>query len=153
MLMAQIDSVREFPHPAAAIAYYLTTERFTRLAPRPHCAGTRLAGYTADYSSAGPAKCRIGRVARFVHDDVFALSPRGARLMPPGEPGPINMNRREWDMIQRLRRFLTDDSGQDLVEYALLLVLLTIVVIGALQLLGPTIGEFFNEVSSNLNDV
>ena len=56
-------------------------------------------------------------------------------------------------MIQVLRRFLTDDSGQDLVEYALLLVLLTIVVIAALQLLGPNIGEFFNEVSSNLNDV
>lgn len=73
--------------------------------------------------------------------------------MPPGEPGPINMNKREWGMIKRLRRFLTDDSGQDLVEYALLLVLLTIVVIAALQLLGPTIGEFFIEVSSNLNDV
>ena len=32
-----------------------------------------------------PGECRIGRVARFVHHDVFALSPRGTRLMPPRE--------------------------------------------------------------------
>ena len=50
-------------------------------------------------------------------------------------------------------RLLTDESGQDLVEYDLLLVLLTLVVIVALKLLGPVIGEFFNEVSSNLNEV
>ena len=56
-------------------------------------------------------------------------------------------------MNQQLRRLLTDDSGQDLVEYALLLALLTIVVIAALVLLGPVIAEFFNEVSNNLNDV
>jgi len=56
-------------------------------------------------------------------------------------------------MNQQLRRILKDDSGQDLVEYALLLVLLTIVVIAALQLLGPTIASFFNDVSSNLNEV
>jgi Flp pilus assembly pilin Flp len=34
-----------------------------------------------------------------------------------------------------------------------MLVLLTVVVIAALSLLGPTIAEFFNEVSSNLNEV
>ena len=56
-------------------------------------------------------------------------------------------------MNQLLRRLLTDDSGQDLVQYALLLALVSIVVIAALLLLGPTISEFFNEVSNNLNDV
>jgi len=56
-------------------------------------------------------------------------------------------------MTQLLRRLLTDDSGQDLVEYALLLALVSIVVIAALAILGPTIAEFFNEVSNNLNDV
>ncbi len=53
----------------------------------------------------------------------------------------------------RFRRLWTDESGQDLAEYALMLVLLTVVVIAALSLLGPTIAEFFNEVSSNLNEV
>lgn len=56
-------------------------------------------------------------------------------------------------MTQQIRRLLTDESGQDLVEYALLLVLLTLVVIAALRLLGPTIAGFFNNVSDNLNSV
>ena len=52
-----------------------------------------------------------------------------------------------------LRRLWTDESGQDLVEYALLLVLLTIVVIAALNVMGPTIASFFNEVATNLSNV
>lgn len=35
-----------------------------------------------------------------------------------------------------------DEPGQGLVEYALLLVLLTVVVIFTLVLLGPSIGDF-----------
>lgn len=56
-------------------------------------------------------------------------------------------------MKQQFRRLWTDDAGQDLVEYALLLVLLTLVVIAALRILGPVIGTFFNDVSDNLNSV
>lgn len=56
-------------------------------------------------------------------------------------------------MHQQIRRLWTDDSGQDMVEYALLLVLLTLVVIAALRILGPTISGFFNELSDNLNSV
>ena len=56
-------------------------------------------------------------------------------------------------MKQQIRRFWTDESGQDLVEYALLLVLLTLIVVAALRLLGPTIANFFNNVSGNLNSV
>jgi Flp pilus assembly pilin Flp len=52
-----------------------------------------------------------------------------------------------------MRRLWVDDSGQDLVEYALLVVLLTLVVIAALKILGPIISEFFNDVSGNLNSV
>ena len=55
-------------------------------------------------------------------------------------------------MRQMLRRLWTDDSGQDLVEYALLLVLLTLVVIAALSLLGPTIGGFFNDIGTTLEN-
>ena len=56
-------------------------------------------------------------------------------------------------MMQQVRRLWTDESGQDLVEYALLLVLLTLVVITALRLLGPVIATFFNDVSNNLNEI
>ena len=56
-------------------------------------------------------------------------------------------------MKQLIRRLWTDESGQDLVEYALLLVLITLVVIVAMRILGPAIANFFNDVSDNLNTI
>ena len=50
-------------------------------------------------------------------------------------------------------RFWTDESGQDLAEYALLLVLLTLVTLVAVRLLGTTIGGFFGTISNNLTSV
>ena len=44
--------------------------------------------------------------------------------------------------------FLQREQGQGLVEYALLLVLIAIVVIGILTLLGPQIGNVFSRVTS-----
>jgi pilus assembly protein Flp/PilA len=43
-----------------------------------------------------------------------------------------------------------DEEGQALVEYALVLALITIVTIGALQLLGQSIVTFLNAVASAL---
>jgi pilus assembly protein Flp/PilA len=37
-------------------------------------------------------------------------------------------------------------EGQGLVEYALIMILVSIVVIGALTLLGPTIGNVFSNI-------
>ncbi len=42
--------------------------------------------------------------------------------------------------------FLKDERGQGLVEYALILVLVAIVVIAILMLLGPQIGNIFNQI-------
>jgi len=56
-------------------------------------------------------------------------------------------------MRQQLPSLWADESGQDMVEYALLLALITIVVIVALRILGPIIAGFFNEVSSNLEAI
>ena len=46
-----------------------------------------------------------------------------------------------------------DESGQDLVEYALLVALIAVIVIAALVLLGPIIATVFNKISSNLGTV
>jgi Flp pilus assembly pilin Flp len=42
------------------------------------------------------------------------------------------------------------ESGQGLVEYALILVLVGAVVVGTLMVLGPTIGNVFSNVVANL---
>lgn len=44
-------------------------------------------------------------------------------------------------------------SGQGLVEYALIIVLVAIVVIAALLLLGPMIGNAFSTVNNSLANV
>ena len=46
-----------------------------------------------------------------------------------------------------------NQKGQGLVEYALILVLVAIVVIAALLILGPIIGEVFSSVNSSLSSV
>ena len=43
------------------------------------------------------------------------------------------------------------ESGQGLVEYALILVLVALVVVIALTLLGPNVGNIFSQVSDALN--
>lgn len=45
------------------------------------------------------------------------------------------------------------ESGQGLVEYALILVLVAIVVIAVLMLLGPIIGNVFSTINSSLSSV
>ncbi|RJP48534.1 MAG: Flp family type IVb pilin [Anaerolineaceae bacterium] len=49
--------------------------------------------------------------------------------------------------------FSPKEKGQGLVEYALILVLVAIVVIAALMILGPIIGNVFSDINSSLQGV
>jgi pilus assembly protein Flp/PilA len=49
--------------------------------------------------------------------------------------------------------FALKERGQGLVEYALILVLVAIVVIAALMVLGPIIGNVFSTINDSLTDV
>ena len=46
--------------------------------------------------------------------------------------------------------FAPKEKGQGLVEYALIIVLIAIVVIVAMNFLGPTIGNVFNDIGTTL---
>ena len=46
--------------------------------------------------------------------------------------------------------FAPKERGQGLVEYALILVLVSIVVIAALMILGPIIGNVFSTINQSL---
>jgi Flp pilus assembly pilin Flp len=52
-------------------------------------------------------------------------------------------------MRHAARRLWADESGQNLAEYALLLVLLALATLAAVRLLGVTIGDFFG-ISNSL---
>ena len=47
--------------------------------------------------------------------------------------------------------FSPKEKGQGLVEYALILVLVAIVVIAALMVLGPIIGNVFSKINTSLS--
>ncbi|HEY6271668.1 MAG TPA: Flp family type IVb pilin [Terriglobales bacterium] len=55
-------------------------------------------------------------------------------------------------MRQVFRRLWKEEEGQDLTEYALLLVLLTLAAIGSLSTLATAINGVFSSVSTNLNN-
>ncbi len=61
----------------------------------------------------------------------------------------INFGGKEEDAML----FAPQEKGQGLVEYALILVLVAIVVIAALMILGPIIGNAFSTINKSLNSV
>ena len=50
-----------------------------------------------------------------------------------------------------LKRLWKEEEGQDLTEYALLLVLLTLAAIGSLGTLANAVNAVFNRAAGNLN--
>jgi len=51
---------------------------------------------------------------------------------------------------KEVRPSMNRETGQGLVEYALILVLVAVVVIAVLLLLGPAVGNVFSNIISNL---
>lgn len=54
-------------------------------------------------------------------------------------------------MKQLLARLWKEEEGQDLTEYALLLVLLTLAAIGSLSALSTAINSVFSNTAANLS--
>ncbi|MGI5835238.1 MAG: Flp family type IVb pilin [Chloroflexota bacterium] len=56
------------------------------------------------------------------------------------------------DFIDRafIQMTVRDEEGQGMVEYGLIIALVAIVVIAALMILGPKIGNLFNEAGNQL---
>jgi pilus assembly protein Flp/PilA len=52
-----------------------------------------------------------------------------------------------------ITRLLKEESGQTMVEYGLLIALISIAVIAVLVVLGPRIAGFFQSVDDQLNTV
>ncbi|MGD2176125.1 MAG: hypothetical protein PVJ27_12030 [Candidatus Brocadiaceae bacterium] len=55
-------------------------------------------------------------------------------------------------VLRKLRRRLLSRDGQGVVEYALILCLVTMVVVAAMTALGESVPEPLNEVSVTLED-
>ena len=56
-----------------------------------------------------------------------------------------------WGMsMQVLRRMWTDDQGQDIAEYAVMLAVILVIVVGTIHLIGVNANNVFSNVSSSL---
>lgn len=53
-------------------------------------------------------------------------------------------------MLKRLRNLVTDEEGQGMVEYALILALISIAAITVIILIGPKILQVFADVNTAL---
>jgi pilus assembly protein Flp/PilA len=54
------------------------------------------------------------------------------------------------NLITRLRMLRRNDSGQDLLEYALLVALIALVAIGAITTTGTGVSTVFQDISDQL---
>lgn len=53
-------------------------------------------------------------------------------------------------LMKCVRSFVNDDSGQDLLEYALLVALIALVAFGAVKLAGNSVNTIFSNIASQL---
>jgi pilus assembly protein Flp/PilA len=56
-------------------------------------------------------------------------------------------------LINRFRTLTRDESGQDLLEYALLVALIALVAFGAVQLAGGSVNTIFSNIATQLGSV
>ena len=54
------------------------------------------------------------------------------------------------DFVNRLRAFVRDDSGQDLLEYALLIGLIALVTVLAVTNAGSEVNRIFTSIAGSL---
>lgn len=57
------------------------------------------------------------------------------------------------DWMARMRAFVRDDSGQDLLEYALLVGLIALVAVLAVTSTGTSVNNIFQAISNSLANV
>jgi len=53
-------------------------------------------------------------------------------------------------MTRLLSRFWSDDTGQDIAEYAVMLAVILVIVVGTIQLIGSNANNVFSNVASSL---
>ena len=53
-------------------------------------------------------------------------------------------------MSKLIQRLLTDDQGQDIAEYAVMLAVILVLVVGTVRLIGSNANNAFSNVASSL---
>jgi len=90
--------------------------------------------------------------ATFLGDETY-VSPRWIETVAAMVPGPvIHPPQPEGTMHSFWQAFWAEDSGQGLVEYALIIALVAVGLIAILLVLRNSIGNVFNNAATQLNN-
>ena len=54
------------------------------------------------------------------------------------------------NLVTRMRAFIVNDEGQDLLEYALLIALIALVCVGAITIAGTKVQAIFTSIGTSL---
>jgi Flp pilus assembly pilin Flp len=67
-------------------------------------------------------------------------------------PGSIRLGRslREQQVIKKIHQLWTEEQGQDVAEYAVMLAVILVIVIGTVRLIGGNANNVFSQVSSQM---
>ena len=55
-------------------------------------------------------------------------------------------------VIKTMRKLWTDESGQDVAEYAVMLAVILVIVIGTVRLIGGSANNVFSQVGSQMQN-
>jgi len=63
---------------------------------------------------------------------------------------PLHARQSEKTVINLIRQLWTEESGQDVAEYAVMLAVILVIVIGTVRLIGTNANTVFSQVGSQM---
>ena len=80
----------------------------------------------------------------------FAHRLRSALKLSPTLSIFLIVSAGRWSMIAQIRRLLVEEKGQDIAEYAVMLAVILVLVVGTIRLVGSNANNAFSSVASTL---
>ena len=69
-------------------------------------------------------------------------------VYPPGSGGRDLCTQKRSPVAKRLQQLWSDEQGQDIAEYAVMLAVILVIVVGTIRLIGSNANSVFSQVGS-----
>ena len=81
-----------------------------------------------------------------------ALQKRKGDLRAGGFAGSdcLKLQRQGGQAMEQLRRLWSEEQGQDIAEYAVMLAVILVIVVGTIRLIGSNANNVFSQVASSI---
>jgi Flp pilus assembly pilin Flp len=68
----------------------------------------------------------------------------------PAQGSPSNPDQRKEDVMELVRKLWSEEQGQDIAEYAVMLAVILVIVVGTIRLIGSNANSVFSNVASSI---